>query len=177
MFGKDSRKKELINNLGNIFAEIQREHQISPGDFPDLARMQDQLQHQVLWWYHCYHQLYHHYHVTIVKYKLGNIFAEIQRQHQISPRDFDDIIVINCIIVIIVDDTIDPLMSSDIVQMLWLKLFSKLCVACICASCLHNWLCGNIRPFSLYLLSVSGPWKLVVCSHLWSVDVQIKTHL
>ena len=47
MFGKDSRKKDLINNLGNIFAEIQREHQISPGDFPDLARMQEQLQHQV----------------------------------------------------------------------------------------------------------------------------------
>jgi len=47
MFGKDSRKKELINNLGNIFAEIQREHQISPGDFPDLARMQEQLNHHV----------------------------------------------------------------------------------------------------------------------------------
>jgi len=47
MFGKDSRKKELINGLGNIFAEIQREHQISPGDFPDLARMQEQLQHHV----------------------------------------------------------------------------------------------------------------------------------
>jgi len=47
MFGKDSRKKELINSLGNTFAEIQREHQISPGDFPDLARMQEQLQHQV----------------------------------------------------------------------------------------------------------------------------------
>lgn len=48
MFGKDSRKKELISNLGNIFAEIQREHQISPGDFPDLARMQEQLQHHVM---------------------------------------------------------------------------------------------------------------------------------
>ena len=47
MFGKDSRKKELIQNLGNIYAEIQREHQISPGDFPELARMQEQLQHQV----------------------------------------------------------------------------------------------------------------------------------
>lgn len=47
MFGKDSRKKELINKLGEIFAEIQREHQISPGDFPDIARMQEQLQHQV----------------------------------------------------------------------------------------------------------------------------------
>jgi len=47
MFGKDSRKKELINSLGNIFADIQREHQISPGDFPDLARMQEQLQHHV----------------------------------------------------------------------------------------------------------------------------------
>jgi len=47
MFGKDSRKKDLINSLSNIFADIQREHQISPGDFPDLARMQEQLQHQV----------------------------------------------------------------------------------------------------------------------------------
>jgi hypothetical protein len=45
MFGKDSRKKELIQNLGSIYADIQREHQISPGDFPDLARMQEQLQH------------------------------------------------------------------------------------------------------------------------------------
>lgn len=47
MFGKDSRKKELINNLGSIYAEIQREHQISPGDFPDLQRMQELLQHHV----------------------------------------------------------------------------------------------------------------------------------
>jgi len=47
MFGKDSRKKELIAGLGDIFAELQREHQISPGDFPDLARMQQQLQHHV----------------------------------------------------------------------------------------------------------------------------------
>lgn len=46
MFGKDSRKKELIAKLGEIFAEIQREQQISPGDFPDIHRMQEQLQHQ-----------------------------------------------------------------------------------------------------------------------------------
>lgn len=46
MFGKDSKKKELINNLGTIFEQIQREHQISPGDFPNLQRMQEQLQHQ-----------------------------------------------------------------------------------------------------------------------------------
>ena len=38
MFGKDSKKKELINNLGTIFEQIQREHQISPGDFPNLQR-------------------------------------------------------------------------------------------------------------------------------------------
>ncbi|RXG67547.1 Epidermal growth factor receptor substrate 15-like 1 [Armadillidium vulgare] len=45
VFGKDSKKKELIKNLGTIYEKIQREHQISPGDFPDLKRMQDQLQH------------------------------------------------------------------------------------------------------------------------------------
>lgn len=45
MFGKDSKKKELIQNLGSIFASIQREHQISPGDFPNLEKMQEQLQY------------------------------------------------------------------------------------------------------------------------------------
>ncbi|KAK7103669.1 hypothetical protein V1264_018531 [Littorina saxatilis] len=43
MFGKDNKKKELIAKLPDIFATIQREHQISPGDFPDLKRMQEQL--------------------------------------------------------------------------------------------------------------------------------------
>ncbi|KAK3856920.1 hypothetical protein Pcinc_036793 [Petrolisthes cinctipes] len=45
MFGRDNKKKELIKNLGTIYEKIQREHQISPGDFPELKRMQDQLQH------------------------------------------------------------------------------------------------------------------------------------
>ncbi|KAK7067391.1 EH domain-containing protein 4 [Halocaridina rubra] len=45
VFGKEGKKKELIKNLGQIYEKIQREHQISPGDFPELKRMQDQLQH------------------------------------------------------------------------------------------------------------------------------------
>lgn len=40
MFGKDNKKKELVNNLGEIYARIEREHQISPGDFPNLRKMQ-----------------------------------------------------------------------------------------------------------------------------------------
>lgn len=40
MFGKENRKKELIRDLANIYEKIQREHQISPGDFPELKRMQ-----------------------------------------------------------------------------------------------------------------------------------------
>lgn len=40
MFGKDNKKKELVNNLGEIYGRIEREHQISPGDFPNLKRMQ-----------------------------------------------------------------------------------------------------------------------------------------
>ncbi|XP_070571052.1 EH domain-containing protein 1-like [Ptychodera flava] len=43
MFGKDSKKKELINNLGDIYRKIQREHQISPGDFPELNKMKEML--------------------------------------------------------------------------------------------------------------------------------------
>lgn len=43
MFGKDSKKKDLIKNLGNIYRDIEREHQISPGDFPDIKEMQEKL--------------------------------------------------------------------------------------------------------------------------------------
>ncbi|XP_036729597.1 EH domain-containing protein 3 isoform X2 [Balaenoptera musculus] len=46
VFGKDNKKKELVNNLAEIYGQIEREHQISPGDFPNLKRMQDQLQAQ-----------------------------------------------------------------------------------------------------------------------------------
>uniref|UniRef100_T1IRR9 EH domain-containing protein 1 n=1 Tax=Strigamia maritima TaxID=126957 RepID=T1IRR9_STRMM len=45
MFGKDSKKKELINKLGDIYTSLQREHSISPGDFPDMKRMQESLVH------------------------------------------------------------------------------------------------------------------------------------
>ncbi|XP_066982976.1 EH domain-containing protein 3 isoform X1 [Macrobrachium rosenbergii] len=45
VFGKEGKKKELIKNLGQIYEKIQREHQISPGDFPAIKRMQEQLQH------------------------------------------------------------------------------------------------------------------------------------
>ena len=40
MFGKEAKKKELIKNLAQIYEQLQREHQISPGDFPDIKRMQ-----------------------------------------------------------------------------------------------------------------------------------------
>ncbi|KAG8560966.1 hypothetical protein GDO81_015200 [Engystomops pustulosus] len=40
MFGKDAKKKELISRLPEIFLQIQREHQISPGDFPEVKKMQ-----------------------------------------------------------------------------------------------------------------------------------------
>ncbi|XP_044880115.1 EH domain-containing protein 1 [Mauremys mutica] len=43
VFGKESRKKELLNNLGEIYLKIEREHQISPGDFPNLRKMQELL--------------------------------------------------------------------------------------------------------------------------------------
>lgn len=46
MFGKDSKKKELIKNLGQIYDKIQKEHQISPGDFPEIKKMQEVLLNQ-----------------------------------------------------------------------------------------------------------------------------------
>lgn len=44
MFGKENKKKELINKLPEIYIQLQREHHISPGDFPDVKKMQEQLQ-------------------------------------------------------------------------------------------------------------------------------------
>lgn len=43
VFGKDAKKKELIKNLGQIYEKLQREHQISQGDFPEIKKMQDVL--------------------------------------------------------------------------------------------------------------------------------------
>ncbi|CAB1424180.1 unnamed protein product [Pleuronectes platessa] len=48
VFGKENKKKELIGSLADIYKRIEREHQISPGDFPNLKKMQDLLQSQDL---------------------------------------------------------------------------------------------------------------------------------
>lgn len=40
VFGKENKKKELIGSLADIYKRIEREHQISPGDFPNLKKMQ-----------------------------------------------------------------------------------------------------------------------------------------
>uniref|UniRef100_A0A8C6K7U7 EH-domain containing 3 n=1 Tax=Nothobranchius furzeri TaxID=105023 RepID=A0A8C6K7U7_NOTFU len=48
VFGKENKKKELIASLGDIYKRIEREHMISPGDFPNLKKMQDHLQAQDL---------------------------------------------------------------------------------------------------------------------------------
>ncbi|KAK0411777.1 hypothetical protein QR680_005839 [Steinernema hermaphroditum] len=44
MIGKEKKKKELIANLDKIFEQLQREHNISPGDFPDVQKMRENLQ-------------------------------------------------------------------------------------------------------------------------------------
>lgn len=41
VFGKDSKKKELIKNLDKIYEKIQRQYNISPGDFPQIHKMRE----------------------------------------------------------------------------------------------------------------------------------------
>ncbi|XP_037342052.1 EH domain-containing protein 4 [Pungitius pungitius] len=45
LFGREKKKEELIARLPEIYCILQREHHISPGDFPNVAKMQDMLQH------------------------------------------------------------------------------------------------------------------------------------
>lgn len=40
VFGKETKKKELISKLPEIYLQLQREYQISPGDFPEVKKMQ-----------------------------------------------------------------------------------------------------------------------------------------
>lgn len=39
MIGKEKKKKELIQKLDKIFDQLQKEHNISPGDFPDVNKV------------------------------------------------------------------------------------------------------------------------------------------
>ncbi|CAG0912844.1 unnamed protein product [Notodromas monacha] len=43
IFKRDSKRKELIKNLDSIFEKLHLEHQISPGDFPDIEHMRSVL--------------------------------------------------------------------------------------------------------------------------------------
>lgn len=43
-FGKESQKRALINDLKLIFERLQKDLLISPGDFPDVKKMQAQLE-------------------------------------------------------------------------------------------------------------------------------------
>ena len=44
MIGKEKKKKELIRDLDKIYQQLQREHNISPGDFPDVNKMREKLE-------------------------------------------------------------------------------------------------------------------------------------
>ncbi|XP_022088675.1 EH domain-containing protein 1-like [Acanthaster planci] len=43
MFGKESKKQQLINNLADVYKEIERSYNISAGDFPPMKRMKEVL--------------------------------------------------------------------------------------------------------------------------------------
>lgn len=40
VFGKENKKRELIGRLPEIYIQLQREYQISAGDFPEVKAMQ-----------------------------------------------------------------------------------------------------------------------------------------
>ena len=46
LIGKDKKKEQLIKNLVEVFQKVQREHNISPGDFPSVVKFREQLRGQ-----------------------------------------------------------------------------------------------------------------------------------
>jgi hypothetical protein len=40
IFGKDTKKIELISKLDKIYSQLEQKYLISPGDFPELKKMQ-----------------------------------------------------------------------------------------------------------------------------------------
>ena len=43
MFGRDSKKEQLIKDLPYIFEEVRKQHNLVAGDFPDVTRMRESL--------------------------------------------------------------------------------------------------------------------------------------
>lgn len=43
VFGKDKKKEQLLKNLADVYMKIQKEHNISPGDFPPVMKFKEQL--------------------------------------------------------------------------------------------------------------------------------------
>lgn len=43
VFGKDKKKEQLLNKLSDVYMKIQKEQNISPGDFPSVLKMKEQL--------------------------------------------------------------------------------------------------------------------------------------
>lgn len=48
LFGREKKKEELIIRLPEIYTILQREHHISPGDFPNVTKMQVQ-ESELIW--------------------------------------------------------------------------------------------------------------------------------
>ena len=44
LFGKDSAKQKLIDNLSEVYTKVQQKHDVPAGDFPDIERMKKLLQ-------------------------------------------------------------------------------------------------------------------------------------
>ena len=43
MFGKENKKRELIENIREEFLKVMRQYKLTPGDFPDIKKFQEKL--------------------------------------------------------------------------------------------------------------------------------------
>lgn len=79
MFGKESKKQELIDGLDDIFTHIEITHRISRGDFPDLKKLKQQL---VLYDLSKFHSLKQRY-LDVV----DNMLTEIAKLMTLIPQE------------------------------------------------------------------------------------------
>lgn len=78
LFGKEAARDEMIKNLANEFGEIAKIHKVSPGDFPNVQKMQENLRGKNFSDFESYNEKYHQQINDVLHKDLPQLLKAIQ---------------------------------------------------------------------------------------------------